>query len=50
MQRLAAEMDARAHLTRAKRDFDADVQALGFKGAVRKRDEPFGTGVARPSW
>lgn len=30
--------------------FDADVAALGFKAAVRKRDAPFGDGVARPSW
>jgi enoyl-CoA hydratase len=48
--RLAAEMDSRAHLTRAKKDFDSDVAALGFKLAVRKRDEPFGDGVAKPSW
>jgi enoyl-CoA hydratase len=50
LPRLAAEMDARAHLSRAKKEFDADVAALGFKAAVRKRDEPFGEGVARPSW
>jgi enoyl-CoA hydratase len=50
LPRLAAEMDARAHLSRAKKAFDADVAALGFKAAVRKRDEPFGDGVARPSW
>jgi len=50
LPRLAAEMDARAHLTRAKKDFDADVAALGFKAAVRKRDGPFGDGVAQPSW
>ncbi len=50
LSRLAAEMDARAHLSRAKKEFDADVAALGFKAAVRKRDEPFGDGVARPSW
>lgn len=50
LQRLAAEMDARAHLTRAKRDFDEDVHKLGLKGAFRKRDEPFGTGIAKPSW
>jgi len=50
LPRLAAEMDARAHLSRAKKDFDAEVAALGFKAAVRKRDEPFGDGVARPSW
>jgi enoyl-CoA hydratase len=50
LPRLAAEMDARAHLSRAKKDFDADVAAHGFKAAVHKRDEPFGDGVARPSW
>ncbi|MEJ8812984.1 crotonase/enoyl-CoA hydratase family protein [Variovorax ureilyticus] len=50
LPRLAAEMDARAHLSRAKKEFDAEVAALGFKAAVRKRDEPFGEGVARPSW
>jgi enoyl-CoA hydratase len=49
LARLAAEMDARAHLSRAKKEFDADVAALGFKAAVRKRDEPFGDGVARPT-
>ena len=41
---------ARITLNRPKKDFDADVAALGFKAAVRKRDEPFGDGVARPSW
>lgn len=50
LPRLAAEMDARAHLSRAKKDFDADVAAIGFKAAARKRDEPFGDGVAQPSW
>jgi enoyl-CoA hydratase len=50
LPRLAAEMDARAHLSRAKKEFDAEVAAHGFKAAVRKRDEPFGDGVARPSW
>jgi len=48
--RLAAEMDSRAHLSRAKRDFDADVVAMGFKAAARRRDEPFGDGTVRPSW
>jgi enoyl-CoA hydratase len=50
LARLAAEMDSRAHLTRAKKDFDADVAALGFKAAARRRDEPFGDGIARPTW
>jgi len=48
--RLAAEMDSRAHLTRAKKEFDADVAAFGFKAAARRRDEPFGDGIVRPSW
>lgn len=49
LQRLAAEMDARAHLTRAKTDFDRDVAELGLKQAFRKRDEPFGTGYVKPN-
>jgi enoyl-CoA hydratase len=48
--RLAAEMDSRAHLTRAKREFDAEVKLLGFKAAVLHRDEPFGDGTVKPSW
>ena len=50
MARIAAEMDARAHLTRAKKDFDSDVAAMGFKSAAKRRDEPFGDGTVRPSW
>lgn len=50
LARLAAETDARAHLSRAKKVFDADVAAHGFKAAVRRRDEPFGDGIVRPSW
>jgi enoyl-CoA hydratase len=50
LARLAAEMDSRAHLTRAKKEFDADVAELGFKEAVRRRDEPFGDGVVNPTW
>jgi enoyl-CoA hydratase len=50
LQRLAAETDARAHLSRAKQAFDADVAAYGFRSAVRRRDEPFGDGIARPTW
>ena len=50
VQRLAAEMDARAHLTRAKTDFDRDVAELGFKEAFRKRDKPFGNGQVKLSW
>ncbi|KQX95805.1 crotonase/enoyl-CoA hydratase family protein [Variovorax sp. Root473] len=48
--RIAAEMDARAHLTQAKKDFDRDVAAMGFKAAAKRRDEPFGDGTVRPSW
>lgn len=47
LPRLAAEMDARAHLSRAKKAFDDDVAANGFKAAVKKRDEPFGDGTVR---
>ncbi|MCB1474881.1 MAG: crotonase/enoyl-CoA hydratase family protein [Rhodobiaceae bacterium] len=50
MQRLAAEMDARAHLTRAKRDFDDDVKRLGLKEAFARRDEPFGDSTVRINW
>ncbi|GAA5232332.1 crotonase/enoyl-CoA hydratase family protein [Verticiella sediminum] len=50
LARLAAEMDSRAHLTRAKRDFDADTARHGFKEAARRRDAPFGDGVVKPSW
>ncbi|MDO9504313.1 MAG: enoyl-CoA hydratase [Comamonadaceae bacterium] len=48
--RLAAEMDSRAHLTQAKKEFDADVASLGFKAAARRRDAPFGAGEVKPSW
>jgi enoyl-CoA hydratase len=50
LARLAAEMDSRAHLTRAKKDFDNQVAMHGFRTAVRTRDEPFGDGVVRPTW
>lgn len=50
LARLAAEMDSRAHLTRAKREFDADAAQHGFKEAARRRDAPFGDGVVKPSW
>jgi enoyl-CoA hydratase len=49
LQRFAAEMDARAHLSVGPRrtQFRADMQALGLKEAVRNRDAPFGDGVIR---
>jgi enoyl-CoA hydratase len=47
LQRFAAEMDARAHLSVGPRRtrFRADMGELGLKEAVRNRDEPFGSGV-----
>jgi enoyl-CoA hydratase len=47
LQRLAGEADARAHLSKARYAWRDDVAALGLKGALRKRDEPFGDGDAR---
>ena len=49
MQRLSAEMDARAHLSRGPRraQFRADMAEHGLKTALKNRDEPFGTGQVR---
>ena len=49
MQRLAAEMDARAHLSRGPRrsQFRADMAEHGLKTALTNRDEPFGDGQVR---
>jgi enoyl-CoA hydratase len=46
MQRLSAEMDARAHLSRGPRrtQFRADMAEHGLKTALKNRDEPFGDG------
>ncbi|MFP3409797.1 hypothetical protein SB757_34830, partial [Pseudomonas sp. SIMBA_065] len=43
LQRFAAEMDARAHLTQGPRrtQFKADMADLGLKDALKKRDEPY---------
>jgi enoyl-CoA hydratase len=51
MQRLAAEMDARAHLSRGPRrsQFRADMAEGGLKTALKHRDEPFGDGQVKPS-
>jgi enoyl-CoA hydratase len=51
MQRLAAEMDARAHLSRGPRrsQFRADMAEQGLKTALKNRDEPFGDGQVKPS-
>jgi len=50
MQRLAAELDARAHLSRGPRrsQFRADMAEQGLKTALKNRDEPFGDGQVRP--
>jgi len=47
MQRICAEQDARAHLNQGPRrnQFKADMAELGLKGALKKRDEPFGDGM-----
>lgn len=45
LQRLAVENDARAHLTGAFKDFNEDLATLGLKGALKKRDEPFGSSI-----
>lgn len=47
LQRFAAEMDARAHLSAGPRRtrFKADMLGVGLKDAVRNRDEPFGDSI-----
>lgn len=47
LQRLAGENDARAHRSKALRDYGNNVKEHGLKEALRMRDEPFGTGFAR---
>lgn len=47
LQRLAAEMDARAHLAKSRDVFRQDATEHGLKHAVKMRDEPFGDGIAR---
>jgi len=43
LQRLAAENDARAHLSDQLKIFQTNVSKLGLKEALRLRDEPYGT-------
>jgi enoyl-CoA hydratase len=52
LQRLAAEMDARAHLSKGPRrtQFKADMAEHGLKQALKNRDEPFGDGMVRIRW
>jgi enoyl-CoA hydratase/carnithine racemase len=49
LQRLAAESDARAHLSQGPRrqQFKADMAAHGLKEALKNRDAPFGDGVVK---
>lgn len=49
IQRLAAENDARAHLSKGPRRtrFKADMAEHGLKTALTNRDAPFGDGVIR---
>lgn len=44
LQRMAAEMDARGHLAESRADFNRTVLEDGLREAVRRRDEPFGSG------
>ncbi len=46
VQRHAAELDARAHLSQGPRrsQFRADMAELGLKEALKRRDAPFGEG------
>jgi len=50
MQRLSAELDARAHLSRGPRrnQFRSDMAEHGLKTALKNRDEPFGDGQVHP--
>jgi len=49
LQRMAAESDARAHLSQGprRRQFKADMAAQGLKEALKNRDAPFGDGMIK---
>lgn len=49
LQRLAAESDARAHLSQGPRrqQFKADMATKGLKEALKNRDAPFGDGTVK---
>lgn len=47
LQRLATEMDTRAHLSASTEAFFGDIDREGLKGALKKRDGVFGDGRAR---
>ena len=46
LQRLAAENDARAHRAPGVKTWISDSREHGVKEALRRRDEPFGDGIA----
>jgi enoyl-CoA hydratase len=52
LQRFAAEMDARAHLSKGPRrtQFRTDMAEHGLKTALKNRDEPFGDGMVKVHW
>jgi enoyl-CoA hydratase len=47
LQRLATEMDTRAHLSESTESFFSDIERDGLKVALKKRDGVFGDGRAR---
>lgn len=49
LQRLASELDARAHLSQgpARTRFKTDMTQNGLRAALRNRDEPFGDGMVK---
>jgi enoyl-CoA hydratase len=47
LQRLAGENDARAHRSKAVREYNRGFKEHGLAETLRKRDEPFGDGMAR---
>lgn len=47
LQRLAAENDARAHHANAVREAGRSFKEHGIKETLRRRDEPFGDGLAK---
>jgi enoyl-CoA hydratase/carnithine racemase len=52
LQRIAAETDARAHLSKGPRrtQFKADMAEHGMKAALKNRDEPYGDGMVKAHW
>ncbi len=52
LQRVAVELDARAHLSKGPRrtQFKQDMATVGLKQALKNRDEPFGDGMVKAHW